>query len=195
MRYEDAPVATVVVHATPGAEELVAASLRKAGLAADMGEPALKKSLEGPHSVFLDVESWFQHLWPLLAPAAWPVAQKVWDGAVGEVGAEALRAVHDRMRQLARAARGIIERSGARGASVKVRVTDARGTARLYYLPVADLDEATAAIVADLGIEVVGRGNGDRDWVETERRWVGTRDRLSAADPAFAEKPNAPEEI
>lgn len=176
----------VVVHATPGAETLVAQALREAGLDADIGGSAFGKSLEAPHSVLLDVESWFRAVWPYVAPLAWPVGQKVYDGAVGEIGAEALRAVQDGFRRLARAVRNIAERSGERGASVKVRAVDFRGEERTYFLPAGDVDESTAAIIADLRIVVVDRANSEREWVAAECRWAGSRDLLDAADAAFA---------
>jgi hypothetical protein len=176
----------VVVHATPGAEVLVAEALREAGLEADIGDSAFAKSLEAPHSVLPDVESWCRAAWPYVAPLAWPIGQKIYDGAVGEIGAEALHAIQDRLRRLGRAARTIAERSGERGAIVKVRAVDYRGEERTYFLPAEGVDAATEAILADLRVEVVGRPNSEREWVADEECWAGVRDLLDAADAASA---------
>ena len=177
-------IPALTAHATPGAEEIVADALREAGLEADIGGDAFGKSAEGAHAVFLDIARWC-HDWSVpIGVAGTYVASKILDGALGDVGAEGRRILQDRLARLARAARALVER----GVSVKVAAEDARGVERLYFVPDgSDADEATAAIVADLGVEVRGRGNADRTWVSAERRWAGTRDLLEAEDPAFAD--------
>jgi hypothetical protein len=110
---------------------------------------------------------------PLQLAAGYALA-KIADGALGEVGAAGMRVLGEALRRIPIAAKRFAEHVKDRRTMVSVRVTGAGGQPRLYPLNMKDMDEATLAILEDLGVPVDDRANADRAWVD--KRWVGMRD-------------------